>query len=108
MTRAPRQLGPIEAEAPAMPPNDGVWLDNDEDARPARPKAAESNPEESVSGANGGASTNCQGGELLTKSQVLNQEVASRAEGAPKCRQDGKKEAKHLASEALGPERNRQ
>ena len=78
-TRLP---APEKAESSAVPADDGVWLDDDQHIRPARPQAGESEPEGPVNPSQAWASGGApEVGELLAKSEVFECEVSSGAKG---------------------------
>ena len=91
-----------------MPAHDGVRPDDGEGLGPAAPMPAQQDPEDPVRGPDVRMSPTGQGGELLAEGQVLDHQVASRADGREERRQEGYEEAEHRAGENLGPGRKRQ
>jgi hypothetical protein len=105
---APGQPVPVAPEAGAVPAHDRIRLDDGEALGPTTPESAQQDPEEPVGGPKDRASSTGQGGKLLAEGQVLDDEVASRAQGRAERRQEGREEAKHRAGENLVPGPNRQ
>ena len=66
---------------------------------PTAPEAAQQDPEEPVGRPDDGASSTGQGAKLLAEDQVLNHEVASRAQGRAKSRQEEHSEERYRAGE---------
>src|SRR5216684_4885084 len=75
------QPPPVQPEVSTVPTDDCLRLDDDEGVRPARPQLSKGDPEGSVGGPDERASPRRQGGELLAKGKVLEQEIAAGTEG---------------------------
>jgi hypothetical protein len=105
---APGQPVPVAPEAGAVPAHDRIRLDDGEAPGPTTPESAQQDPEEPVGWPKDRASSTGQGGKLLAEDQVLDHEVASRAQGRVKRRQEGYEAARHQAGEDPGPGLNRQ
>jgi hypothetical protein len=76
-----REMGPILAEAAALPPQDGVGRNDDESLPPARPHSRQRDPQEAVRRTKlGPGHRSLVDGELLAQGQVLEGELAVAAE----------------------------
>jgi len=80
-SRPTRELGPVFAEAAALPAQDGIGRDDDQHAPPASPDSGQAGPEQAVGRAEPRAGR-CAlvDGELLAQGQVLEGELAMAAE----------------------------
>ena len=74
------QPPPVQPETGPVPGNHGLGLHDDEDVCPARPDAPKGDPEGTIDGPDAGPAPLDQGGELLPKGNVLEQELPARAE----------------------------
>jgi hypothetical protein len=85
-SRAPRVFGmdgraELDAEADPVPTHDRARPNDGEDLGPTAPEAARQDPEDPIGGPDVVVSAASQGGELLAQGQILDHEVASRAQG---------------------------
>jgi hypothetical protein len=91
-----RPPAPIKAEASAMPADNGLWFDNEEDIVPAGPEAAEDGPKETVSRIQRRPWPFAfEYGDLLAESEDLQDGVASRTKESAECTQHGEEELEH-------------
>jgi hypothetical protein len=82
--RAARELGPVPAKAPPLPPQDGVGSDDHEGLLPPGPDSGQPDPEEAINSAEGRPRhRSFVHGELLTQGQILEGQlvVAAKEEG---------------------------
>jgi len=87
---------PVESKAGAMPADDGLRFDNEEDIGPAGPKAAEGGPEEAVARIQGRPrSLTFEHGDLLAQSEDLQGCVASRTEENAESTQHSEEQIDH-------------
>ena len=97
-SRAPR-LGtptPVETKAGAMPADDGLGLDDDEDIGPAGPAAVQRRPEKAVQGVQFGPRPfPFQYGDLLSEGKDFEGCVSPTAEEDADDREDGEDELRH-------------
>src|SRR5450631_4051528 len=76
----PREPRPIQLEPCTVPANDGLWPDEDQLVLPFRPEPPQDHPEQLAGGGDLRARIPLlQNHKLLAKSQVLKQQVATRA-----------------------------
>src|SRR5215471_7871132 len=91
-----RSPAPIKPKAGAMPADDGLRLDNQEDIGPTGPEAAEGGPEEAVARIQGRPrSLAFEHGDLLAQSEDLQRCVASRTEENTECTQHSEEQLDH-------------
>ncbi len=73
-----RARSPVEPETLAMPADNGVWLDDDQDLSPARPEFRQKDPEDPIDRSDSGlGSLLGEGGKLLTESEFDDRLLAS-------------------------------
>src|SRR5262249_30752257 len=75
---------PVQPKASTVPTDDCLRLDDEKGVRPARPQPPKGDPEGSVGGPDERASPRRQGGKLLARGKVLEQEIALGTEGREK------------------------
>ena len=81
-----------------MPVNDGIGLHNDQDLPPAGPEPGEGDPEEPTRMGQAGAWVSMlEDRELLSQSNVLEDEVASAAESRPQGAEETEEDGSHQA-----------
>src|SRR5262249_16534531 len=87
---------PVETKAGAVPCDNSLRFDNQEDIGPVRPKAGKRGPEQAVTGVQGWSRSlsfeNC---DLLAKSQDFQGSIGSGPEESADGGQEGKKELRH-------------
>jgi hypothetical protein len=86
--------------------DDCLRLDDDEGVHPARPQPPKGDPEGSVGGPDERASPRHQGGELLAKGEILEQEIAAGTEGRDEHRHRHRYESEHVVERLPCPIRN--
>jgi hypothetical protein len=81
-----------------VPADHGVWLDDHQDVRPARPEPGEHEPEGAVGLVEAWASRRApRVGQLLAKGEVLQGKIRTRAAGRAQCAKDPEKQGRHRA-----------
>src|SRR5215472_7355748 len=95
-TLRPGTPTPVEAEAGAVPADDRLGSDDDEDVAPARPCATKRCPEQTVHGAEGGpGSLALEHGDLLAQGEDFERGVGSTAQEDADNGEDGEDEFRH-------------
>jgi hypothetical protein len=91
--------GPEQPEAGPLPPDDGLWLDDGDDLRPAVPQTGEQDPEDPVGGAQ--ASTRrspLEDGQLMAQREVLEYQGALGPKSEEEAREDPGEHSGHHRS----------
>jgi hypothetical protein len=87
---------PEQAEAGPVPPDHGVWLDNDKHVRPARPEPGKHEPEGAVTLAQArAAGCALEVGQLLAQGEVLDCEGRAGAEGGTQRSKEAEEQETH-------------
>ena len=87
---------PEQTEAGPVPPDHGVWLDNDKHVRPARPEPGKHEPEGAVTLAQArAAGCALEVGQLLAQGEVLDCEVRAAMEGGTQRSKEAEEQGTH-------------
>jgi len=96
---ATRLPSPVSPETLAMPANDGCRVNEDKRLSPAVPERPERGPEEAISWAKAGTATRArQDSELVSKCQVLEDEISPDLEGRSERPRESEEDLEHQLS----------
>jgi hypothetical protein len=97
--RAGGSSSPEQPEACPLPPDDGVWLDDGDDLRPAVPQTGEQDPTQAVGGAQAWTRRGpVENGQLMLQREVLEHQGALGPKSEEEAREDQGQHAGHHRS----------